>query len=217
MYRRWVKRTLDILVAIAALPVVALVIAIVAPLIYIEDHGSILYVAQRLGRNGEPFNMVKLRSMKMNAPDIRNADGSTYSSPSDGRMTNIGRFLRKTSLDELPQVFNVLIGNMSFIGPRPNMITVIYAELSDAEKKRVKVRPGITGFNQAYYRNSVNADQKYANDCYYVDNVRFILDAKIFAHTILAVLKRENINANFTAREEDWRVEEEHEVDGWKC
>ena len=119
MYKCFFKRVLDLLLAILALPFVLLLIAIAAPLIWLEDRGSVFYNAKRMGRNGRPFKMFKLRSMKVNAPDLRNADGSTFNSSDDPRVTRIGRFMRKTSIDEIPQILNVLIGDMSFVGPRP--------------------------------------------------------------------------------------------------
>ena len=119
MYRRYVKRILDLILALLATPLVAFVCIIFGMFIWLEDRGSIFYMAKRRGQNGTIFSMYKLRSMKMNAPDIRNKDNSTFNSADDPRVTKIGRFLRKTSIDELPQVFNILKGDMSWIGPRP--------------------------------------------------------------------------------------------------
>lgn len=195
MYLRWIKRTLDICFAMIFFPFVVLAILVLAPFIYIEDRGSILYIAERVGRDGKRFNMIKLRSMQMNAPDIRNKDGSTFSASNDERVTSVGRILRNTSLDELPQVLNVLVGDMSFVGPRPNLVTVPFEQLSALEKKRLLVRPGITGYNQAYFRNAATVEQKYENDGYYVDNVSFMLDARIVLRTLMTVLKRENIHS----------------------
>ena len=119
MYKNFFKRLFDIIGALSAIPFVLLISLFVGLAIYIEDRGDIFYLASRRGRYGEIFKMFKFRSMKMNAPDIRNSDNSTYNSPDDPRITKVGRFIRKTSIDELPQFFNVLIGDMSFIGPRP--------------------------------------------------------------------------------------------------
>ena len=121
MYRRYIKRILGILLSIAGLPVFMIIFIIVAPLIVLEDKGPVFYNAPRLGKDGQIFKMFKFRSMKVHAPDIRNEDGTTFNSKDDPRVTRIGRFLRKTSLDETPQLLNVLIGNMSFIGPRPGL------------------------------------------------------------------------------------------------
>lgn len=194
MYRKFVKRTLDILVSLVALPFVLLVIILAAPFIYFSDRGPIFYNAQRVGKNGKPFTMLKLRSMKVNAPDIRNADGSTFNSENDPRVTKVGKFLRKTSLDEFPQFLNVLVGDMSLIGPRPNLVTVPFAQLSKLEQDRLAIRPGITGYNQAYFRNSVEAEEKFKNDVYYVEYMSFVLDVKIIVQTVLSVVMRRNIN-----------------------
>lgn len=187
------KRLFDIILSLIALPFVLLVIIIFAPIIYITDKGPIFYNAERLGHKGKIFKMYKLRSMKVNAPDIRNADGSTYNGADDPRVTKVGRFMRKTSIDEFPQFLNVLKGDMSLIGPRPTLATKSYDELTDDQKKRYFVRPGITGYSQAYYRNSATADQKLEHDIYYVENISLWLDVKILFKTIFSVLKRENI------------------------
>lgn len=196
MYRRYFKRIIDICIGLLSFPFVVLEIMILGPVIYLTDKGPIFYIADRIGKNGKIFKMYKLRSMKVNAPDIRNADGSTFNGDDDPRVTRIGRIIRKTSLDELPQIINVILGDMSLIGPRPNLPSP-YENLSLLEKKRLVVRPGITGYNQAYYRNSVDAKEKFVNDVYYVDNLSFKLDCKIFIATIYSVLKRKNINNSF--------------------
>lgn len=171
---------------------VLLVIAVVGPLIYLEDRGSIFYNAERVGRNGKPFKMLKLRSMKMNAPDIRLADGSTYNGEDDPRVTKIGKFIRKTSIDELPQIFNVLFGDMSFIGPRPDPLDWL-ERYPDEYRGFLAVRPGITGYSQAYFRNGADGLQKMQNDLYYAENISLVMDVKILFQTVLVVLKRENI------------------------
>ena len=202
MYKKFFKRAIDILLSLIATPFVLLVIIIMAPFIYFTDRGPIFYNATRRGKDGKTFQMFKLRSMYVNAPDLRNADGSTFNSDKDPRVTKIGRFMRKTSVDELPQILNVLIGDMSFIGPRPTLANKPYAELSEDRKKRLQVRPGITGYAQAYYRNSITQDEKFMHDCYYVDNISFIMDVKILIQTVLSVLKRENINTTTEAPKE---------------
>src|SRR5699024_8344824 len=121
---------------------------------------------------------------------------STYNSENDDRVTKDGRILRKTSIDELPQILNVLNGDMSLVGPRPNLTTKPMSELTEIERNRIQVIPGITVYNQAYYRNSVTLDERYRNDCYYVDNYNFLLDLKIILVTIKNVLRRKNINTN---------------------
>lgn len=195
MYQQFFKRFFDICGALLLCVPVLLVIIIVGPLIYLEDRGSIFYNAQRVGRQGQPFKMFKLRSMYVNAPDIRLADGSTYNGEDDPRVTRIGKLIRKASIDELPQVFNVLIGDMSFIGPRPNLVSVPYEELPEIEQRRLAVRPGITGYNQAYFRNSIPAEERFLHDVYYVEHLTFLFDVKIIFQTIKTVIKQENINS----------------------
>ena len=195
MYKKVFKRLIDIIVSLIALPFILLVLIIFAPIIHFTDKGPVFYNAERLGKDGKVFKMFKLRSMRVNAPDIVNADGSTYNG-------EVGIFLRKTSIDELPQFLNVLIGDMSLIGPRAHVTRNYkgYEFLDDVRRRRLCVRPGITGYNQAYFRNSVTSEQKLLNDVYYVDNLSFALDVKVFFKTIFSVLKRENIYVSNSAQ-----------------
>ena len=192
MYINFVKRFIDIIIGLLAFPFVLILIIIMGPIIYFNDKGPIFYNAERLGLNGKPFKMFKFRSMFVNAPDIRNEDGSTYNGDGDPRVTKVGRFMRKTSLDEIPQFLNVLLGDMSLIGPRPDPLDDmnIYTE---HQKKKLIVRPGITGYNQAYYRNSVEQNEKFEHDVYYAENVSFLLDLKIFFKTIATVLSHDSV------------------------
>jgi undecaprenyl phosphate N,N'-diacetylbacillosamine 1-phosphate transferase len=192
MYKNLLKRLFDIILAIIALPFWLIILAIVGPIIYFQDKGSIYYNAPRLGRNGEIFNMYKFRSMKMNAPDIRNEDGSTFNSEDDPRLTKIGKFVRKTSIDETPQLLNIIKGDMSVIGPRPDL-PEHKALYEGNENRKLEVRPGVTGFNQAYYRNTVPWKERIQHDIYYIDNLSFWLDIKIFFKTAVSVLKREDV------------------------
>ena len=195
MYKHFFKRVIDIVCSLIALPFVLLVIAVCAPLIWFTDKGPIFYNATRRGRNGKNFTMYILRSMYVNAPDLRNADGSTYTGKDDPRVTKSGKLLRKTSLDEFPQFLNVLKGDMSLIGPRPTLATVPYEELDDIRKKRLTVRPGVTGYTQAYYRNSISQEEKFAYDAEYAETVTFWLDIKILFMTVYSVIACKNINA----------------------
>lgn len=192
MYKKYVKRLLDIVFSLILLPPAILVILICGILIKLEDGGPIFYCGSRLGKNGKIFKMYKLRSMKVNAPDLRNSDGSTYNSEDDPRLTKVGRILRKTSIDELPQIFNVLKGDMSFVGPRPDLPEhIMYYQ--GKEIKKIEVMPGITGYNQAYFRNSITWKKRLQNDLYYVENISFLLDLKIIIKTVEQVLFRKGI------------------------
>ena len=140
--------------------------------------------------------MYKLRSMYINSPNLKNPDGSTFNSDNDPRVTPIGRFLRKTSLDEFPQFLNILIGDMSFIGPRPKSFNPERSleSFNDEQQKSFSVRPGVTGYAQAYFRNSISQNEKYHWDAYYADHISFRLDLKILWQTVYSVLARKNIN-----------------------
>ena len=139
--------------------------------------------------------MYKFRSMKKNAPDLRNKDGTTFNSENDSRVTRIGKILRRTSLDETPQLLNVLIGDMSFIGPRPDLpdMIKIYRE---GDERKLLIRPGITGYSQVMYRNSSSLDQRFDGDIYYEANISMLLDLKIILKTIEVVIKHRNIYRN---------------------
>lgn len=193
MYKSYFKRALDLISSIIALPFVAIVGLPISLLIYLEDKGSVFYLAPRRGINGSVFRMYKFRSMKMNAPDIRNSDGSTYNSPNDERITKIGRFLRKTSIDELPQFLNVLKGDMSLIGPRPITIDRPITEYDEKRKIRLEVKPGITGYSQAYFRNSITSEEKLEKDAWYARNITFKGDLMIIIQTIKSIIFRKNI------------------------
>lgn len=193
MYKHLLKRAFDLLLALLALPFWLIILAIIGPIIYFQDKGSIFYNAPRLGKDGKIFKMYKFRSMKMNAPDLRNEDGSTFNSEDDPRLTKIGKFIRKTSLDETPQIINVLIGDMSFIGPRPDLPEALRL-YNKEEILKLEVKPGITGYNQAFYRNSIIQSERFKNDIYYVNNISLSLDIKVFLFTVLNVIRRKNIN-----------------------
>ena len=196
MYKGLFKRAFDLILAIIALPFWFVILIVVGPIIYVQDKGNIFYNAPRLGKDGKVFKMYKFRSMKLNAPDIRNEDGSTFNSEDDPRLTKIGKFIRKTSLDETPQLLNIIKGDMSIVGPRPDLPGAIF-DYCDSDKKKLNVRPGITGYNQAYYRNSIPQKQKFINDVYYVDNLTFMFDVKILCKTIMTVLHKEHVYVDY--------------------
>lgn len=196
MYKCFFKRLIDIVGALVILPFVLLLILILAPIIYLTDRGPIFYNAPRLGKKCKVFKMYKLRSMYVNAPDIRNADGSTYNSDNDPRVTPIGRIMRKTSLDEFPQFLNVLLGDMSFVGPRPTLTGNAgkYDQLEGDVKHRYDVKPGVTGYAQAFFRNSITQDEKFYWDAYYAQHVSMWMDVKILFMTVWSVVMSKNIN-----------------------
>lgn len=192
MYARYTKRVLDIVVGIVALPFVLLTIAILTPFIKGEDGGPVFYNAPRVGKDGCDFKMYKLRSMAVNAPDLVMEDGSTYNGADDPRMTKIGAFMRKTSLDEMPQFLNVLKGDMSVVGPRPDLRREV--ELYQGEEAlKLSVKPGITGYAAVYGRNSLPWHERLALDVYYVKHLSFALDVKVFFRTFAAVFAQDGI------------------------
>lgn len=196
LYQSYFKRLIDIISGLIALPFVLIFMAIVWVLVLFDDRGPLFYAAPRMGKDGRIFKMYKFRSMKVDSPDLRNVDGSTFNGTNDPRVTKIGKFLRKTSIDEIPQLLNVLKGDMSLIGPRPSLTTTPYEKYNPVRRKRVSVRPGVTGYSQAYFRNSISQDDKFKKDCWYVDHITFVNDMKIIGQTILSVIKRDNIYIN---------------------
>ncbi len=202
LYRRYLKRLLDILLALLALPLLLLLVLLIGPMIWLEDRGTIFYLGKRRGLKGKIFKMIKFRSMYVDAPDVRNLDNSTFSSKVDPRVTRMGRFLRASSMDELPQIINVLKGDMSWIGPRASIPRegIGWDQLNDRQQKRLTVRPGITGYTAALYRNSIKPDEKLQHDLYYVDHLSFSLDVKIFFWTIASVFGRKNLYSNERGR-----------------
>lgn len=191
MYEKVIKRFIDFMMSIIAFPVFAILFVIVAPCIIIDDGFPIFYNAERIGRNGKLFKMYKFRSMKNNAPDIRLADGSTYNGEDDPRVTRVGKILRSTSIDEVPQIINIMKGDMSLIGPRPDPPDWL-EKYPENIRIFLKVRPGLTGYSQAFFRNSVDAEDKMNNDAYYAKHCSLHLDIKIFIKSILVVLERQN-------------------------
>lgn len=192
MYKNYLKRIVDIILGIVGLIIASILFIPISILIYCEDRGPIFYNSPRLGKNGVIFTMYKFRSMKINAPDIRKADGSTFNSIDDPRLTKVGKFIRKTSIDELPQLLNVIKGDMSIIGPRPDLPEHINLYVGN-EIRKLEIKPGITGLSQAYYRNTISWKERIQNDIRYVDNISFLLDLKIILKTILMVVKKEGI------------------------
>lgn len=194
-YQLGIKRAIDIIAGLFVLPLIMIIMIPVAIAIKVEDGGPLFYHSMRIGKNFKEFGMLKFRSMKVDAPDFRNEDGSTFNSRTDPRVTKIGHFLRETSLDEIPQVFNVLAGQMSIIGPRAGDVESKDTYEED-EKDKLLIRPGITGYTQAYYRNGLGVREKRLYDAWYAHSVNFGLDVKIFFRTIKTVLTHENVYTN---------------------
>lgn len=205
VYQLVIKRIIDLLICIIILPLVLLITIPIVIAIKVEDRGPVFYKSGRIGKGFKEFNMLKFRSMKVNAPDLRNEDGSTYNSKVDDRVTRVGRFIRETSLDEIPQFFNVLLGQMSIVGPRAGDVES-KDTYEDDEKDKLLVRPGITGYTQAYYRNNLGVREKRLYDAWYAHNVSMWLDIKILFKTVATVLKRENVYTN------EYDIEEEEPV-----
>ena len=184
MYTR-IKRVLDILLAIILLIVFAIPMIIIAICIKVEDGDPVIYKSKRMGKDLKIIYTYKFRSMKTHRKELQ-SDLSH-----EEMLTHVGKFIRKTSLDELPQIFNVLKGEMSFIGPRP-WIPEYYEWFTAEQKRRVDVIPGISGLAQAKGRNGIDIFQKIDYDLEYVDNISFIMDVKCVWLTIITVLKKNN-------------------------
>jgi len=187
MYRRFFKLVLDTLLSTIALIFLSPVLLIIAIAIYFHLGRPVFFVQQRPGYKGRPFSLIKFRTMK----NLTDKSGNQL--PDEKRLTRLGKFLRSTSLDELPELFNVLKGDMSLVGPRPLLME--YLPLYSKEQaRRHDVKPGITGWAQVNGRNALTWQERFMLDVWYVDHVSFWLDLKILFLTMLKVLKREGIN-----------------------
>ena len=171
-----------------ALVVLSPLLLLCCILLAIANHGNIIFVQARPGKGEKAFNVIKFKTMN----DRRDANGILL--PDADRLTNIGKLIRKTSLDELLQLLNVVKGDMSFVGPRPLLVEYL-ALYSDVQKRRHLVKPGITGWAQVNGRNAISWQAKFAYDVWYVENISFWLDIKILFLTIIKVFKAEGINS----------------------
>ena len=192
MYDRIIKRFFDLLLGIVALPFLGIAVLVIAPLVKHEDKGPAFYNSPRVGRHGKSFTMYKFRTMFVDAPDFKMPDGSAYNAPDDPRMTRIGTKLRKTSMDELPQVLNIIRGEMSFIGPRPDLEEEAALYVGD-ESRKLEVRPGISGYAQVYGRNAITWRERLALDVEYVERIGFLLDVRIFLRTFAVVFSGQGV------------------------
>ena len=187
MYKTYLKRLFDFLAAFFGLLVLSPLFIVVMTGLYVANQGKPFFFQTRPGKDEKLFRIVKFKTMN----DKKDSEGNLLSDAE--RLTRIGRFVRKTSLDEIPQLLNVLKGDMSLIGPRP--LLVQYLPLYNAEQKqRHNVRPGITGWAQVNGRNAISWEQKFAYDVWYVDNCSFLLDIKIIVLTLKKVFVREGIS-----------------------
>lgn len=190
------KRVIDIFCGLIGLIIISPILLIIAIAIKLTSKGPVFFRQERLGKNGKVFKIIKFRTMVVNAEKI--GDGLTVRSENDERITKIGRFLRATSLDELPQLFNVILGDMSLVGPRPPVPSHPYPfdNYNSFQKRRFEMKPGMTGLAQVTVRNSVPWDERIAIDVEYVDKFNIWLDIKILFKTLCKVFKRESIYAN---------------------
>lgn len=203
MYKNVIKRQLDLLCAWMILLVSFPILVLIAVAVKLDSKGPAVFSQRRLGRNGKEFNMYKFRTMVMNAEA-----GGVYSDDKDSRVTRVGRLLRKTSLDELPQCINIIKGDMSFVGFRPPLTyhPWPWEEYTEQQKKMFSLRPGITGWAQVNGRRTVEWNKRIALNVWYAENVSFWLDCKIILMTVFKVLvnaDNENIGASVSQKSRD--------------
>lgn len=193
MYKRYLKRILDLFLAFVALVLVGWLLLLAGLFLHFANKGAgAFFLQERPGKDGRIFKIIKFKTMT----DERDADGNLL--PDAQRLTKVGRIVRSTSLDELPQLLNVLKGDMSLIGPRP--LLVQYLPLYSPEQaRRHEVRPGITGWAQVHGRNAITWQEKFKLDVWYVDHCTFATDLKVIWLTVVNVLKRKDINSSTSA------------------
>ena len=200
LYSRYIKRIFDFLLALIALIILAIPMAIVAVIIKLDSPGPVIFKQKRIGKNGKVFEIYKFRSMCVGA---EKTGSGVYSGKGDARVTRIGRIIRATSIDELPQLVNILKGDMSFIGPRPPLTyhPWDYSEYTEEQLRMFEVRPGITGWAQVNGRKDVEWNHRIELNVWYVDNVTLLLDIKIFFLTIFKVFTNaDNENTGATVQ-----------------
>ena len=201
MYKRFVKRCLDFLLSLAALIILSPVLLLVAILVRCKLGSPILFKQERPGLHEKIFCMYKFRTMT----DAKDADGNLL--PDEVRLTKFGKLLRSTSLDELPELFNILKGDMAIVGPRPLLVQYL-PRYNERQRRRHDVRPGLTGLAQVNGRNSISWPEKFEWDVRYVENVSFLMDLRIIAKTVKVVLKRDGISSETSATMEEFRGNE---------
>jgi lipopolysaccharide/colanic/teichoic acid biosynthesis glycosyltransferase len=191
LYRRFGKRALDLVAATAALLLLSPALLIIAAAIKATSRGPVFYIQERIGRDGRPFPFIKFRTMVIGAEHL---GAGVLCVKDDPRITRIGRFLRRFSIDELPQLFNVLPGEMSLIGPRPGL-EYQAKQYTAEQRRRLTIRPGLTGWAQVNGRNSITWDERIRRDLEYIDGLSFVLDLRIVLRTFGAVLRRDSLIA----------------------
>lgn len=202
MYRKYIKRLLDFVLSLLALIILSPVLLITALLVKIKLGSPIIFKQQRPGLNEKIFTLYKFRTMT----DKKDEEGNLL--PDSERLTKFGKLLRSTSIDELPELINILKGDMSIVGPRP--LLVEYLELyNEKQKHRHDVRPGLTGLAQINGRNSISWEEKFKEDIQYVEKISFIGDVKIILKTVIKVFKREGISQQDNDTMEKFKGSEE--------
>lgn len=201
MYKRFVKRCLDFVLSLIALIILSPVLLIVAILVRCKLGSPIIFKQQRPGLHEKIFCMYKFRTMT----DDKDTDGNLL--PDEVRLTKFGKLLRSTSLDELPELFNILKGDMAIVGPRPLLVQYL-PRYNERQHHRHDVRPGFTGLAQVNGRNSISWQEKFEWDVRYVENVSFLMDLRIIAKTVKVVLKRDGISSETSATMEEFRGNE---------
>jgi lipopolysaccharide/colanic/teichoic acid biosynthesis glycosyltransferase len=198
-----IKRGIDISASLLAITVFSPVYLLIALLIKLDTKGPALFSQKRLGKQARPFECRKFRTMLVGSPDLRNVDGSTFNSEDDPRVTRVGRALRKTSLDELPQLFNVLKGEMSLVGPRPDQVDQV-KHYTQRELLRLTVRPGLTGLAQINGRNSIPWEERKRLDLDYIERRSLSLDISLLLRTIPYVLIRRDVFGKRASETDDY-------------
>lgn len=200
IYRDYVKRVIDLIIAIPVFIVALIPMLIVAVIIKLDSPGPVLFKQDRLGKNGKVFKMLKFRSMVVNA---EHTGSGVYSGKGDSRVTKVGKFIRATSIDELPQLINVIRGDMSLLGPRPPLTYHPWPieQYTEEQLHMFDVRPGFSGWAQIHGRKEVEWNHRIELNVWYVRHVRFLLDVKIFFKTIIKVLvNSDNENTGETVK-----------------
>lgn len=197
MYRNCIKRLLDIIISLCGIIILSPVYLVLAILVRLKLGSPVLFKQDRPGKDEKIFKLYKFRSMT----DAKDENGNLL--PDEDRLPMFGKKLRSTSLDELPELFNILKGDMSIIGPRPLLVRYL-PRYNEFQKHRHDVRPGLTGLAQTHGRNAITWEKKFEYDVEYVNNLSFALDVKIFLETVWAVLKREGISSETSATMEEF-------------